>query len=102
VFITNGGYGSIMQAIMAEVPIVSAGKSEAKNDINARLACRRLGYDLKTERPEPTPIAAAVRHVLADPAYKTSLARSARELIRADSLRQAIHSMGAMWANGRR
>jgi UDP:flavonoid glycosyltransferase YjiC (YdhE family) len=29
VFITNGGYGSIMQAIMAGVPIVSAGKSAA-------------------------------------------------------------------------
>ena len=55
VFITNGGYGSIMQAIMAEVPIVSAGKSEAKNDINARLAYRHLGYDLKTERPDPGP-----------------------------------------------
>ena len=80
VFITNGGYGSIMQAIMAEVPIVSAGKSEAKNDINARLAYRHLGYDLKTERPKPTRIAAAVRHVLADPAYKTNLARVAAQL----------------------
>ena len=80
VFITNGGYGSIMQAIMAEVPIVSAGKSEAKNDINARLAYRRLGYDLKTERPKPSRIAAAVRHVLADPAYKTNLARVAAQL----------------------
>jgi UDP:flavonoid glycosyltransferase YjiC (YdhE family) len=80
VFITNGGYGSIMQAIMAGVPIVSAGKSEAKNDINARLAYRHLGYDLKTERPKPTRIAAAVRHVLADPAYKTNLARVAAQL----------------------
>jgi MGT family glycosyltransferase len=80
VFITNGGYGSIMQAIMAEVPIISAGKSEAKNDINARLAHRRLGYDLNTERPKPTRIAAAVRHVLADPAYKTNLARVAAQL----------------------
>ena len=80
VFITNGGYGSIMQAIMAEVPIVSAGKSEAKNDINARLAYRRLGYDLKTERPTPARIAAAVRHVLADPAYKANIAQVAAQL----------------------
>lgn len=80
VFITNGGYGSIMQAIMAEVPIVSAGKSEAKNDINARLAYRHLGYDLKTERPTSARIAAAVRQVLADPAYKASIGQVAAEL----------------------
>ncbi len=80
VFITNGGYGSIMQAIMAEVPVVSAGKTEAKNDINARLAYRHLGYDLKTERPAPAQIAAAVRHVLADPAYKASIGQVAAEL----------------------
>ena len=101
VFITNGGYGSIMQAIMAEVPIVSAGKSEAKNDINARLAYRRLAYDLKTERPEPTPIAAAVRHVLADPAYKTNLARVAAQLraqrpldTMAETILKGVHERG--------
>ena len=101
VFITNGGYGSIMQAIMAEVPIVSAGKSEAKNDINARLAYRHLGYDLKTERPEPTPIAAAVRHVLADPAYKTNLARVAAQLraqrpldTMAETILKGVHERG--------
>lgn len=79
-FITNGGYGSIMQAIMAEVPIVSAGKSEAKNDINARLAYRHLGYDLKTEHPSPARIAAAVRRVIADPTYKASIRRVAADL----------------------
>jgi UDP:flavonoid glycosyltransferase YjiC (YdhE family) len=101
VFITNGGYGSIMQAIMAEVPIVSAGKSEAKNDINARLAYRHLGYDLNTERPTPARIAAAVRHVLADPAYKTNLARVAAELraqrpldTMAETILKGVHERG--------
>ncbi|MCA1681230.1 MAG: glycosyltransferase, partial [Actinobacteria bacterium] len=54
--ICNGGYGSIMHALMNEVPILSAGKLEAKNDINARLAYRGFGLDLKTERPTPTQI----------------------------------------------
>ena len=31
VFVTNGGYGSVMQAIMAEAPLVSAGTLEAKS-----------------------------------------------------------------------
>jgi UDP:flavonoid glycosyltransferase YjiC (YdhE family) len=80
VFITNGGYGSIMQAIMAEVPIVSAGRLEGKNDINARLAYRHLGYNLKTEHPKPATIAAAVRKVLTDPRYKANIAPVAAEL----------------------
>ena len=57
-FICNGGYGSIMQALITDVPILSAGKLEAKNDINARLAYRGLGLDLKTERPNAGQISA--------------------------------------------
>ncbi len=69
-FICNGGYGSIMHALMAEVPILSAGKLEGKNDINARLAYRGLGLDLKTERPSPNQITAAVKRVLGDASFK--------------------------------
>ena len=49
----NGGYGSIMQATAAGVPDVSGGWFEAKNDINARLAYRKLAVDPRTERPTP-------------------------------------------------
>lgn len=80
VFVTNGGYGSAMQAIMAEVPIVSAGTLEGKNDINARLAYRHLGHDLRTERPTNTQVGAAVRRVLGDPTYKRQVARVAADL----------------------
>lgn len=80
VFICNGGYGSIMQALMSGVPIVSAGKLEGKNDINARLAYRGFGLDLKTERPKPEQIAAGVAHVLGDPSFKRSVARVSEEL----------------------
>lgn len=80
VFVTNGGYGSVMQAIMAEVPIVSAGTLEAKNDINVRLAYRHLAVDLRTERPTPSAIAAAVRRVLGDPIYREQVSHVAAEL----------------------
>ena len=69
-----------MHAIMAEVPIVSAGTLEAKNDVNARLAYRGLGYNLKTERPTPARVAAAVQRVLDEPSYKRNVARVAAEL----------------------
>lgn len=80
VFICNGGYGSIMQALMAEVPIVSAGKLEGKNDINARLAYRGYGIDLRTERPSPRQIAAAVQRVLADASIRRNVATVSSKL----------------------
>jgi UDP:flavonoid glycosyltransferase YjiC (YdhE family) len=79
-FICNGGYGSIMQALLSGVAILSAGKLEAKNDINARLAYRGFGLDLGTERPKPDRIAAGVHRVLTDPSFRENVARVAAEL----------------------
>jgi len=79
-FICNGGYGSIMQALMAETPVLSAGKLQGKNDINARLAYRGLGLDLKTERPTPGQIAAGVERVLADLSFRQNVRRAAAAL----------------------
>lgn len=80
VFVCNGGYGSIMQALVNGVPVLSAGKLEGKNDINARLAYRGLGIDLKTERPTPKAIASGVAKILADRAIAANVARVAEEL----------------------
>jgi UDP:flavonoid glycosyltransferase YjiC (YdhE family) len=79
-FLCNGGYGSIMHALMSEVPVLSAGNLEGKNDINARLAYRGLGVDLKTERPKPRQIETGVQRVLADDAIKRNVARVAAAL----------------------
>ena len=69
VFVTNGGFGSVLAAMRHGVPVVAAGKTEGKNDIDARVGYNRLGVDLRTERPKPHRIRAAVRRVLADPVY---------------------------------
>jgi UDP:flavonoid glycosyltransferase YjiC (YdhE family) len=69
VFVTNGGFGSVLAAMRHGVPVVGAGKTEGKNDIDARVGYNRLGVDLRTERPKPGGIRAAVRRVLADPAF---------------------------------
>ena len=66
-FISNGGYGSVMQALVNGVPLLLAGKLEGKNDINARLDYRRLGVDLRTERPTPKQIRRGVERVLSGP-----------------------------------
>jgi UDP:flavonoid glycosyltransferase YjiC (YdhE family) len=79
-FISNGGYGSVMQALANGVPLLLAGKLEAKNDINARLDYRRLGLDLRTERPTPKQIRRGVERVLSSPEYRANVTRLRDEL----------------------
>jgi UDP:flavonoid glycosyltransferase YjiC (YdhE family) len=79
-FITSGGYGSVMQALTHKVPLLLAGKREGKEDICARMDYRGLGLDLGTERPKPAQIARGVERVLETPAYRENVERVHREL----------------------
>lgn len=80
VFVTNGGYGSMLAALRHGVPVVGAGKREGKNDNNARIDHNRLGVDLRTERPKPTRIAAGVKRVRDDPEIAANVSRVRAEL----------------------
>jgi len=80
VFVTNGGFGSVLAAMRHGVPVVAAGKTEGKNDIDARVGYNRLGIDLRTERPKPAKIRAAVRRVLDEPIFAANVARVRAEL----------------------
>ena len=80
VFVTNGGFGSVLAAMRHGVPVVAAGKREGKNDINARIGWNRLGVDLRSERPSAARIRSAVRRVLDDPAYATNVTKLRAEL----------------------
>jgi UDP:flavonoid glycosyltransferase YjiC (YdhE family) len=80
VFVTNGGFGSVLAAMRHGVPVVAAGKTEGKNDIDARIGYNRLGVDLRRERPKPARIRAAVRRVLADPQTAANVAALRSEL----------------------
>ncbi|ACV78946.1 glycosyltransferase [Nakamurella multipartita] len=74
VFVTSGGYGSTVAALRHGVRVVGAGKREGKNDINARIGYNKLGIDLRTERPRPARIRAAVHRVLHDPEIDAGVA----------------------------
>ena len=74
-FITNGGYGSVMQALINKVPLLLAGRLEGKNDVNARMDYRGLGIDLRSERPSAKRIAASVKKILSSPTYRDTVAR---------------------------
>jgi MGT family glycosyltransferase len=70
VFVTNGGYGAVHQALSLGVPIVIAGETEDKTLISARVAWSGAGISLGTQDPTQEQIGVAVRTVLADGRYR--------------------------------
>lgn len=76
VLVTNGGYGGVQLALAAGVPIVAAGRTEDKLEVNARVAYSGVGLDLRTQTPSPQQLRAAVDDVLGNPRF----GRRAREL----------------------
>jgi UDP:flavonoid glycosyltransferase YjiC (YdhE family) len=79
-FVTNGGFGGVQLALAEGVPVVAAGTTEDKLEVNARVAHSGVGIDLRTSRPEPAAIRAAVHAVLTDPAYTLRADALAREI----------------------
>ncbi|MCS5732248.1 glycosyltransferase [Herbiconiux daphne] len=75
VLVTNGGYGGVHYAMEHGVPLVVAGATEDKAEVTARVAWAGVGVNLRTNRPAPDRIRAAVHEVLASPAYREQSAR---------------------------
>jgi MGT family glycosyltransferase len=70
VMLTNGGFNGVQVALANGVPLIGAGQSEDKPEICARIEWLGVGIDLKTDKPTPEKIRAAVGKVLADHSYK--------------------------------
>lgn len=90
VFVTNGGYGSVNQALSYGIPIVSAGLTEDKADVNARIAWSGVGIDLATNTPAPEALRTAVRAVLDQPGYRARAAAMADEFADHDTRSEII------------
>jgi UDP:flavonoid glycosyltransferase YjiC (YdhE family) len=78
-FVTNGGYGSVNQAMSFGIPLVTAGLTEDKADVNARVAWSGVGIDLATNEPTPAALRHAVRTVLDSPTYRRQASSMADE-----------------------
>jgi UDP:flavonoid glycosyltransferase YjiC (YdhE family) len=76
VFVTNGGWGGVLASLSAGVPLVVAGGDIDKPAIAAWVARAGAGINLRTRRPKPEAVAAAVREIVVDPAC----AERAREI----------------------
>jgi MGT family glycosyltransferase len=79
-YVTNGGYGGICIALAHGVPIVSAGTTEDKMEVGNRVAYSGVGLNLKTNRPTPEQVRAAVRALLDQPQYRNRAQRIQAEL----------------------
>src|SRR5271155_1357858 len=80
VLVTNGGYGSVNQAMSSGIPLVTAGLTEDKADVNARVAWSGVGINLATNEPTPPGLREAVRTVLDAPRDRARAAAMAEEM----------------------
>ena len=85
VLVTNGGYGSVNQAMSFGVPLVTAGLTEDKADVNARVAWSGVGINLATNEPTADGLRNAVRTVLDRPAYRLRAAQMAIDFANIDT-----------------
>ncbi len=70
-FVTNGGYGSVNQALSFGIPLVTAGLTEDKADVNVRVGWSGVGINLATNSPTPQALREAIRSVLDTPDYRS-------------------------------
>jgi UDP:flavonoid glycosyltransferase YjiC (YdhE family) len=91
VLVTNGGYGSVNQALSFGIPIIAAGLTEDKADVNARIAWSGAGIDLRTNNPAPDAIRTAVRAALDNPDCRRHARRLAAEFASYDAKAATLH-----------
>jgi len=80
VFVTNGGYCGLHEAMTHGVPIVVAGDTEDKVETSARVVWSGVGISLTTGHPTAAAIRTAVRAVLANPRYRAASGRIGEQI----------------------
>ena len=99
VFVTNGGYGAVQQALSAGVPIVVGGTTEDKPFVAARVAWSGAGINLAVDRPSAGQVRDAVRTVLRDSSYRSHARRLQAKLTQYNSLRAVTETVASLLAS---
>ncbi|MBB5061111.1 MGT family glycosyltransferase [Granulicella aggregans] len=86
VFLTNGGYNGVQTALSFGVPIISAGSTEDKPYVGARVDWSGVGIDLKTGTPSEEQIRLAVRKALVRHGYQTKAKAIGERIRQSDAL----------------
>lgn len=93
VMVTNGGFGAVHHALRHGLPLVVAGTTEEKPEVNARVRHAGVGIDLRDQRPSPEAVRQAVLHVLDE---RAQFRRAASRLASAIAGTDAIASLLAI------
>jgi Glycosyl transferases, related to UDP-glucuronosyltransferase len=76
------------------IPLVTAGLTEDKADVNARVAWSGVGIDLATNQPTPAALRQAVRSVLDTSSYNSRAAAMAEEFAGIDTRSDILRIVG--------
>lgn len=101
VFVTDGGYSGVTLALHHGVPIVQAGTTEEKSEIGARIAWSGVGLRLRTGRPSPEQVRAAVERVLGEERFRAAARRVAAEMTAHDGPRETADLLESLAATQR-
>ena len=76
--VTNGGYGTVNDALSHGVPLVVAGAAEDKSEVVARVTWSGVGIGLRTDNPDAPELRRAIETVLGRPKYREAAQRLAQ------------------------
>jgi UDP:flavonoid glycosyltransferase YjiC (YdhE family) len=95
VVVTNGGYGTVNQALALGIPLVVAGLTEDKAEVSARVAWSGTGINLRTHSPSVDMLKRAIRDVLDIPGFREAAGRIAAEFAALDTEREVLRLVHA-------
>jgi UDP:flavonoid glycosyltransferase YjiC (YdhE family) len=101
-FVTNGGYGSVNQALSFGVPVVTAGTVADRGDVGARVAWSGVGVNLATNAPTPDALRSAVRRILDEPTFREQAALFADEARSIDTRSEVLQVLKQLVLPSRR
>lgn len=99
IMITNAGYGGVHYAIQNGVPLITAGTSEDKPEVCARVEWAGIGINLRTDSPSEGQIVQAVDQLLTNPIYKQKVGALQKEFQTYDAYKLTVNYLEEIVAN---
>jgi len=96
VMVSNGGYGGTQAALAHGIPLVTAGATEDKMEVAARVEWSGTGINLRNNHPSPGEIREAVQEVISNPSYRANAKRVQSDFLKYDAPARAVQLLEAM------
>ncbi len=90
VMVTNGGWGGVLAALAAGIPLIVAGGDLDKPEVAARVAWSGAGMNLRSGRPSARAVLRAWRRVSTGAAYRANAAHIAARLAEHDGPAEVV------------